>query len=509
MSEHFPALLVTTPLIMAFVTTLHGWLGGRHAYWFACATATACLGMSATLALRVLESGPILYKLGNWPPPIGISYKIDGLNAAVLAIMALCAWIALLSSREMARREYPGKGTAFYALCQLALTGHLGMSITADAFNLYVLLEITALSGYALLAVGRPRAWHSTLNYLFIGTIGASFYLLGVGFLYIKTGSLDMADIAARIQPLGDSPTVLAALALVVCGMLIKMACFPMHAWLPNVYANTASPAATLLAPMTTKVMVYVVLRLVLTVFTPAYAFGLPGLSTLLVWTGTAAIVAGALQALATRDVRRMLCWLVVSEVGYMVGGTWLGARAGMTGAALHVVNDALMTLTVFLAAGCLASRLGKDGTLTIDDLKGAFATMPVSMAGLVLGAMALIGVPPFCGFYSKWQLLLGGMEAGAWGYVAALLFSSLVNVVLFFRIFETALFDSPAGGDRPGDHAHAGVMQDGHAAVVMHEAHPGMTAPLLLAAAGCVALGFATPFLLTLIESALPASLL
>ncbi|GAB7080070.1 proton-conducting transporter transmembrane domain-containing protein [Megalodesulfovibrio paquesii] len=508
MSPHFPALLVTVPLLMAFITTLHGWLGGKRSFYFALFTTVVCSCMSLFLLVHVLEQGPILYKLAGWSAPIGITYRVDGLNAAVLTVMSIVAFFVIAGTKPSVERELFGKEPAFYALAQLALCGHLGMSITADAFNLYVLLEITALSGYALLAVGRPRAYHSVLNYLLIGTIGASFYLLGVGFLYIKTGSLDMLDIAQRIQPIAHEPTVLAAIALIVLGMLIKMACFPVHAWLPNAYTHASSAASSLLGPMTTKVMVYVVLRMILTVFTPDLAYSLPALPEILVWCGTAAIIVGAIMALAAKDFKRMLTCIILSEVGYMVGGAWLGTRLGFTGAALHLVGDALMTVTVFLAAACLTQQLGRT---QLSELKGAFGKMPVTMGAMAVGAMAMIGVPPTCGFYSKWYLLRAGIEQGQTAYVIALLLSSLVNVVLFFRIFEIGYFEPLKAGHGHGDHGHELGHGHGetHAAPTFQEAPFSMVAMLIVAAASCIALGFATPWLVDLIDSALPPTLL
>lgn len=500
MSSHYPALIVIVPLLAALVTTIQGWLGGRRSYYFALFSALACSVMSIDLAVYVFEHGPVLYKMGGWTPPVGISYRVDGLNVVVLAIMSLVALFSILGTKPSVEKEHFGKEPAFYTLVQLALCGHLGIIITADAFNLFVLIEIAALSGYALLAIGRPRAFHAVLNYLLIGTIGASFYLLGVGFLYIKTGTLDMTELATILKPIAMEPAILSAFAFIVVGILIKMACFPVHAWLPNAYTYSSSAASTLLAPMTTKVMVYVVLRMIVTVFSPEFSYELPNVSAVLVWVATAAIIVGAILALAARDFKRMLTCIILSEVGYMVGGAWLGSRLGVTGAALHLVGDAMMTVTVFLAAACLTQKLGHT---RFEDLKGAFGKMPVTMGAMAVGAIAMIGVPPTCGFFSKWYLLQAGMQEGYFVYVAALIFSSLVNVVLFFRIFEIGFFEPLKSGHGHGDHG------SGHEAIVMQEAPFSMVAVLLLSAVSCIALGFATPWIVDLIDSALPPTLL
>jgi multicomponent Na+:H+ antiporter subunit D len=229
-----------------------------------------------------------------------------------------------------------------------------------------------------------------------------------------------------------------------------------------------------------TKVMIYVMVRVVLSVFTPAFAFDRLQLDGPMVWLAVIAIVAGSLLALSTRRLKRMLTYIIVAEVGYMVGGFWLGNRAGMSGAILHIVNDAAMTFCVFLAA---AAILYKNEGETIDDLQGMFAKMPVTMAAFVLGGMSIIGVPPTCGFFSKWYLISGGLAAGQYGFVAALLFSSLINLVLFFRIFEIAYFEPFS--DHHGAHGSAG----GHGTAI-HEAPLQMLVPLALASLSLIVLG-------------------
>ena len=212
-----------------------------------------------------------------------------------------------------------------------------------------------------------------------------------MGYLYIVTGSLNMADLAHLLQPLYSSLAVTTAFALILVGLWVKMAFFPLHAWLPNAYSQAPGPAASLLAPLMTKVMVYVMIRMMLSVFTVDFVGTQAVLQQAVGWLAVIAIVAGALFALTQRDLKRMLAYIVVSEVGYMVGGAWLGNRIGMTGAVLHLINDAVMTFCVFLAAGCIFHKIR--GT-AFEDLQGLFKKMPWTMAALAAGALAIIGVP-------------------------------------------------------------------------------------------------------------------
>ncbi len=256
-------------------------------------------------------------------------------------VVSVVALLNLVATKKSVEGEFPKKKTGpFYTLYVLLVTGLLGMVVTGDAFNLYVLLEIASLTGYALIAMGEDRAPLASLNYVYMGTIGACFYLLGVGYLYIVTGSLNMADIATILPSLYHSKAVLAAFIICMVGIWLKMAFFPLHAWLPNAYTYAPSAVSSLIAPLVTKVMIYVMIRVIFSVFTPKFSFEVIGVSNPIVWLAVIAIVMGAIFALAERNLKKMLTYVIISEVGYMVGGIWLGNRIGMTGAILHIVND-------------------------------------------------------------------------------------------------------------------------------------------------------------------------
>jgi multicomponent Na+:H+ antiporter subunit D len=488
MIDQLPALLVTVPLLCACGVALAGWLRRSLSYPLTVLALLVAAGSAVGMAFQVMSGGPILYKLGGWDPPIGIAYNIDYLNALVLVVVSVAAFLNVISAHKSIENEQQEKAPTFYALYILAVTGLLGMVVTGDAFNLYVLLEIASLSGYALVARGEDRAPLSTLNYLFLGTIGASLYLLGVGFLYMVTGTLNMIDIAERLPALYDSRVVLVAFLLIMVGVWLKAAFFPLHAWLPNAYTHANSAASSLLAPLMTKVMIYVMLRMMLTVFTPGFIFNQLTLNRGIVWLAVLAIVVGALMALAQRDLKRMLAYIIVSEVGYMVGGAWLGNAIGLTGAILHVLNDALMTLCAFMVVGNIVFKVKG---YQFSDIKGLFAKMPFTMAAFVAGALSMIGVPPFCGFFSKWYLLQGALEAGHYGFLVALLFSSLVNVVLFFRVFEIMFFE----GEIEHGHHHAHI---GSSTAVIQEAPVSMVVPLWIVAMLLVLAGLYTSDIVT-----------
>lgn len=488
MINHLPALIVIVPLLTAFAVFAAGWLRPKLCFPLGL-TGLGITALSSLVLLgKLLEVGKISYELGGWPAPWGILYVVDRLNGVVLPAVSLCAFLQWIASRASVKIQFRDRLGAFYGLELLFVTGVMGITVTGDAFNLYVLLEIASITAYALIAMGGGRAPLSSLNYVFMGTIGACFYLLGVGYLYIMTGSLNMADLASILSGMRSSQAILVAFVITLVGIWLKMAFFPLHGWLPNAYTHAPWPATTLIAPLMTKVMAYVMMRVVLFLFGPQYSFGILGLKDAVVWWASLAVVASSIIALSQKDLKRMITCIILIEIGYMVGGTFLGNRSGITGAIFHLVNDIFMTLCVFLAAATLAFKQRGLQLSTVEDM---FSRMPFTMGALVTGALSIVGVPPTCGFFSKWLLLKGAIEAGHYEFLGCLILSSLMCLALFFRIFESAYF------------AHGGRSHSSHR---IAEAPLGMVIPLLVVALGIVALGLASGDVISaIIEPAVP----
>lgn len=492
MIDQAPILIIIIPMFAALFLTLAGPLGPRFAYGLLIAALAASL-TCALLVLGVVVDGnqAVQYRLGDWPPPLGIELVIDHLSGVVLVLIAGCALLTAIYSLRTAEQDNPDRLNHYYALVALLVAGLLGMTATGDVFNLYVLLEISALSSYGLLARGRGPAYFATFKYLIVGTIGACFYLLGVGYLYIMTGSLNMADLAEILSrpELQESVSVRIGFTLIILGVWIKMALFPLHAWLPNAYSKAGTTTACLIAPLMTKVSVYIMLRMMFTVFSADYIFNQIAWSELVIYMASAAAVVGMVAALAQRDLRKMLTYIIVAEIGYMVGGAWVANAAGFTGATYHILADGLMTLCLFMAVGAIIYRTGET---TKAAMVGIFQKMPITSVVLVIGAASIIGVPPTCGFFSKWYLIQGAAQAGAWVFVAALLIASLVAAVIFFRLLEVAFFGdldaAPVAGEGGHGHGH------GHGpAVVRAEAPLSMLIPMVITAAGLIVLGIYT----------------
>jgi len=438
MVEQLPAIIIIVPLVTSFFIFFAGLWYKRIAYPLAVAAMSLCTLSAVGILNSVIVNGTLSYWLSGWRPPWGIEYRIDYLNAGMLVIVSALSLLAAIHAQKSVERELPEKSTLFWSLFVLMITGLLGICITGDLFNLFVLLEVASLSGYALIAMGESQATFASFRYVIIGTIGASLYLLGVGYLYITSGSLNMVDLSQLLPKLYHSKTVLAGFAFILIGLSIKMALFPLHGWLPDAYTYAPSAVSVAIAPLVTKVMAYVIIRLTFTVFSAEFAISILRATDVMIWIGTLAVFYGAFMALSQSDFKRMLSYIVIAEIGYIIGGIGVANSTALKGAIFHIVNDALMMACLFIVAGLVMYRT--DGH-RIDNFKGIFRKMPITAIIFTVGALAVIGVPPTCGFFSKWYLLLGGINAGQWAFVAALLVSTLINVALFFRIFDKGLF--------------------------------------------------------------------
>jgi multicomponent Na+:H+ antiporter subunit D len=440
-----PALQVVLPLIGALLAAFVR--RGVVAWAIAAVINWLMPVIAGALLWQVLVSGPISYHLGGWPPPWGIEYRVDVLSAFVLLLVSAVSAVMMLFARRSVAFEVDGDKQAwFYTMYQLCLAGLLGITITGDAFNAFVFLEISSLSTYVLIAMGKDRrALLASYQYLIMGTIGATFYVIGVGLLYLVTGSLNIVDIAARLGPATAEQfrPAMAALAFLTVGISLKLALFPLHVWLPNAYAYAPSFATAFLAATATKVAVYLLLRFLFSVFGVAVGAGALQISDLLLALSLAAMFIASILAVYEENVKRMLAYSSVAQIGYITFGIGLANKTGLTGGIVHLFNHAVMKGALFLALGAVAYRLG---TVRLADLGGIGRKMPLTCAALVIAGLGIIGTPGTAGFVSKWYLAVGALDRGWWPLVFLIVASSLISVIYIGRVVEVAYF-RPASG--------------------------------------------------------------
>ncbi len=453
MSQHFPVLIVLLPLSAALLSPFFSYFHKQAGKWVAIASLFGAFVCSAGLLMQTVQDGgqAIHYWMGNWDPPLGIEFVVDPVNAIIVTMITFLAMMTAIFSTPFLKKSnwlYMG---GYYTLMALLCVGLSGMTLTGDVFNLYVYLEIASLSGYGLIALGGSKGTLAAFRYLLIGTIAASLYLLGIGFLYAMTGSLNMADLSGLLQGQMDSPLIAMAVALFIAAFGIKAALFPFHGWQPDAYTFSHPGAAPLISGAMSKVPAYAMLRFFFYLFGAQHLFVQHGLTVIGI-LGAMGIILGSVMAIAQDDFRRMLAYSSVAQIGYIAVGLAIGSVYGLIGAVLHIVNHAFMKGSLFMVIGGIQYRFGE---FRISQLGQIHKKMPLTVVTLCIAALGMIGIPPTGGFFSKWYIMLGAMSTEQYIYVAVLVISSLLNAVYFFRVMENVFvnkdpqlkeINSPAG---------------------------------------------------------------
>ena len=444
MLAHLPVLQVIVPLMAAplclFLTR------PRLVWLFALIVSGLAFLISSILLQQVMASGTIVYEMGGWDAPWGIEYRIDQLNAFVLLIISAVSTVVLLAAHTSIRQEIPAdRHTLFYILYLLSLAGMLGIVATGDAFNVFVFLEISSLSAYALIALGKDRhALWASYQYLIMGTIGATFILIGIGLMYQMTGTLNMHDLSMRLPEVAHTRTVFTAFAFVIVGLCLKLALFPLHLWLPNAYAYAPSIVTAFFAATATKVAIYLLIRFTFSVFGLSFSFTAVPLQILFVVLGLSGIFAASTAAIYQQNVKHLFAYSSIAQIGYMIVGFSVSTTTGLMATLLHLFNHALMKSALFLALGAVMYRIG---SVQLSQFHGLGRQMPYTMAAIVIGGLSLIGVPLTVGFVSKWYLVLATIENGWWPVAVLILLGSLLAIVYVWRIVEVAYFKPPLAG--------------------------------------------------------------
>ncbi|MFC6871832.1 proton-conducting transporter transmembrane domain-containing protein [Halobellus marinus] len=451
------ALLVVVPIVLALVPIAIGRLWDRSGWVAAAVAALAHLGLSLSVARSVFATGRSSYAVGDFTPPFGIELVADGVSATlVLLVSAVTLGIVLY-----ARTAGP-HSSGFYSGLLLLTAGISGVFVTGDLFNLYVFIEITGLATYALVATGRsPAAAMASLKYLLVGTIGASLYLLGVGYLYISTGSLNMANLAELLPTVGyDSPLVLTGFGLIVVGLAVKTALFPLHTWQPDAYAESPDSVTAYISALVSTAAAYALFRIIYVVFTPAFDAAVPFALDTLVILASVSVVVGSVLAVLQSDLKRMLAYSSVAQFGLVIAGFAVINTTAATGGLVHLVGHAVMKAGLFVGVGALA---GVAGGRTVDDLAGIADRAPVVSAAVAVLAFALVGVPPAVGFAGKWHIVLGAVEGGRPIVAAVAVVSTLLTLAYFARVIERMYFrEAPALDDVAEEAAENAVAADG-----------------------------------------------
>ena len=438
MIEQLPAIQLLLTLLAAPVCSMLR--NGDLSWKLATFVSWLSVLVAGILMQQVWGGNTISYHMGGWPPPWGIEVVVDELTAIVLLLVTLFGALVMTALRQsLSSIMRHQRQSLYYTAFLLCMASLIGITITGDAFNVFVFLEISSLATYTLIARGRDRrALTAAFRYLIMGTIGATFILIAIGFMYMLTGTLNMADLAERLPEHRDSRVLHASFAFFTVGIALKVALFPLHYWLPNAYTYAPKATTAFLAATATKVSLYVMIRFIYDVYGVDFAFESMQLGTLLVPLSLAGILIASLTAIFQTDVKRLLAWSSVAQLGYMALGIGLLNISGLTASIAHMFNHAMMKAGLFLA---LATMIFRVQSSHLSALSGIGRTMPLTTGAFTVLGVGLIGVPFTAGFISKWYLITGSLEKGWLPVAAILIVSSLMAVVYIGKIIDVMYF--------------------------------------------------------------------
>ncbi|RLM72521.1 proton-conducting transporter membrane subunit [Halorubrum sp. Atlit-26R] len=452
MTDVLLPLAVVVPIVAATLPLALGLRYDRVGWPIAAVGTTAVAGIAAAIAAEVVVNGPFDHALGGFLPPVGIELVADRLSVAVLLLVAAVSVATLAFARVAGPR-----GNPFYSAYLLLVGGLVGMTLTGDLFNLFVFLEITGLTTYALIASDRSGASaYASLKYLVVGTVGASLYLLGVGYVFLATGTLNMIAVQEQIvaQAGYGDPLVRASYAFIVTGLALKIAIFPVHSWQPDAYQRAPDSVTTIVAALVSTASAYALIRVTYTVFTVEFLAANEGIATALLVVSTVSIVAGSALAAMQSNLKRMFAYSSVAQFGMIGAAVALANETALLGGIVHLIGHGVMKFGLFLGIGLLA--LGY-GTREFADLASAARAAPYTSGAIAVLGLALVGIPPSIGFLGKWYIGVGAVDAGLDGggavgiaVAAAIFVSTLFTLSYVARLLERFYF---AGAGLPGDH--------------------------------------------------------
>ena len=481
--EHLPVLVIALPLSAAllctFLSRISQWLGKILVIASLAGSFLCSLGLliqTVTLGLAGKEA-KIHYAMGNWEAPIGIEFVIDPLNALLAMFIAFLAMCTAFYCIHFQKHKAWIQSGGFYTLLGLLTVGLCGMTVTGDVFNLYVFLEVASISGYGLIALGGKKSILAAFRYLLIGTIGASFYLIAIGMLYALTGTLNMADLSVLIQGHMDNPLIILACACLIGAFGIKMSIWPFHVWQPDAYSYAHPGASPLISGAMSKVPAFAMIRFFFFIFGVQHWI-VDNALLLLGMIGAVGMIIGSIMAMKQTNFRRMLAYSSIAQLGYVALGIGLGNFYGITGGFLHILNHIFMKGGLFLIIGAIQYRYGIVDYRQFGQLH---KKMPFTCFAMVVAALSMVGIPPTGGFFSKWYLLLGALDAHMYPYIAVLIVSSLLNAFYFLRVLER-IFISPAS---------PATAEDKGEIPKRLELPLSMLIPILVFAVGIIAMGF------------------
>ena len=435
-----PALLIVVPILAATLPLALGLRFERTGWSVALATCVGLFAATIAVAREVFVDGQVsvVHEVGGYPAPHGIELVADEFSTMIALLVTGTALGVLAYTRIGGPR-----GSTFYAGYLLLTGGLLGLTFTGDVFNMFVFLEIVGLATYGLIAKGdSAESAVAALKYLILGTLGASLYLLGVGFLFMATGSLNMQHLADNYLQVADpeynETLVRASFAFIFVGFAIKVAQWPLHTWQPDAYQHAPDGVTPLIAALVSTVSAYALGRILFTVYGVDFVTTTPFVQEIILAVGVTSVMAGSILAVLQRDVKRMFAYSSVSQFGLIVAAYGLATPLALIGAIVHLVGHGLMKAGLFLGVGVVAASTG---ARRVRGYAGLADRRPVAAASIAVLGISLIGIPPSIGFIGKWYVAVGAVQAEVWAVAAVIFLSTMLTLLYVARLLEAMYF--------------------------------------------------------------------
>jgi len=426
-------LFIVIPLGGAFLISLFGSKIKRGPE-IGSVLSTAALGVISIASIFILNAqGVLVYKVGNWMPPIGITLVLDGLTCFMLITVNIVAFfVNVYAVNYMTRYTARWK---FYTLFLLMVAGMNGVVITGDLFNLYVFLEIAAIASYALVAFGiEHEELEASFKYAVMGSVASTFILLGIVFIYSHTSTLNMADIGRVLMGKESAGMLKFVFPMLMVGFGLKAALVPFHAWLPDAHPSAPAPISAMLSGVLIKSLgVYAMVRIFYNVI------GVNAdISQILMFLGAISMVVGVFLAIGQWNLKRLLAYHSISQIGYVVLGIGLGTPLGILGGLFHLFNHSVFKSLLFLNSGAVEYSAG---TKNLKEMGGLSEKMPVTCGTSLIASMSIAGIPPFNGFWSKLIIIIACVEAGRLGYAFWAVLASVLTLASFTKVMKYGFY--------------------------------------------------------------------
>ena len=436
--------LITIPLAAGFLTPIFAKRMRRAADIIASVATFSSLVISCAVALFVLQHKVATYNIGHWVPPFGIGLFVDELSAFMLVVSNLVAFLVALYSIGYIK-TYTDKWK-YYTLLMIMMAGVNGLLITSDIFNLFVFLEIASISVYALVAFGtEPNALEASFKYAVMSAVASAFIFLGIAFLYAFTSTLSMNDMAQVIAAKGPTKLIAFVSMLFLMGFGLKSAAVPFHAWLPDTYSSSPATVPAVSSGILIKSLgIYALARIFFNVFGIT-----PAVSSVLITLAVLSMIVGAVMAFGQSNIRRLLGYSSISQIGYILLGFGVGTPLAIAGSLFHIFNHSVAKSSLFLNSGIIENSMQ---TKDLKKFSGVISSRPVSGYTMLASALSICGVPPFGGFWSKLIIIFACVQANRPVLAFVAVAVSVLTLAYYFKAFTPVLFNKrllESTGDR------------------------------------------------------------